>query len=355
MDTGRGYLRIRRLSAALGTALGTVSAALALAVIVGGCAMNRTLAPESYRVQRGDTLYAIGAEYGIDWHDLARWNRIARPYNLRVGQMLWLEPYPPINYANLPDKDRSSGESAAPAGRPGGTPTGRSGQPAANRSGPQQATSSAPPRDINPPTPTLRRTTERAPSRYDNLPAAGKPGRADNPASSTASSQRAPQASGSTAGTDSAGKAGDEGRIAQADKAASAAAAPKRAGGPSEDGWQWPATGSLIRQYNPDDGRQGIEIGGQLGAPVYAASSGTVVYNGSGLKGYGRLIIIKHDKHFLSAYGFNQRSLVTQGQIVAAGAHIADMGLGPANKPMLHFEIRRDGDPTNPVKVLPAH
>ena len=86
---------------------------------------------------------------------------------------------------------------------------------------------------------------------------------------------------------------------------------------------------------------------------MYAASSGTVVYNGSGLKGYGKLIIIKHDEHYLSAYGFNQRSLVSQGQAVAAGAHIADMGLGPENKPMLHFEVRRDGDPINPQSVLP--
>ena len=99
---------------------------------------------------------------------------------------------------------------------------------------------------------------------------------------------------------------------------------------------------------------QGIDIGGREGSPVYAASSGRVVYNGTGLKGYGQLIIIQHDEAYLSAYGFNRRTRVEQGQDVAAGAHIADMGRGPQNKPMLHFEIRKNGEPIDPESVLPA-
>jgi lipoprotein NlpD len=128
---------------------------------------------------------------------------------------------------------------------------------------------------------------------------------------------------------------------------------PVEAAGPETDGWHWPTTGKLLRSYNPSSRHQGIEIGGKKGAAVHAASSGKVVYNGSGLKGYGRLIIIKHNQHYLSAYGFLQQSLVKEGQTVQADAHIADMGLGPGNKPMLLFEIRRDGDPIDPQKVLP--
>ncbi|MDA3921443.1 MAG: peptidoglycan DD-metalloendopeptidase family protein [Salinisphaera sp.] len=347
MDTGRGnHRRIRRLSA--------VVTALLLALVLGGCSFHRMLAPESYRVQRGDTLFAIGAQFGINWHNLARWNHISPPYNLAVGQKLWLDPYPPIDYSSLPGNQPQRGQATGAANDEADrSSVAASGPPA-------QGKVDAPSRQINQPPPQMHRTIQRAPSRWDTAPAA-------TPQDSASKASQHPQpppdqttsaahTGSSTSGdSSSAQAAGDDARITQASKAAAAAAAPIHAGGPSEDGWQWPATGSLIRQYDPNDGRQGIEIGGQLGAPVYSASSGTVVYNGSGLKGYGKLIIIKHDAHYLSAYGFNQRSLVTQGQTVAAGAHIADMGLGPQNKPMLHFEIRHDGDPIDPVKVLPAH
>lgn len=117
--------------------------------------------------------------------------------------------------------------------------------------------------------------------------------------------------------------------------------------------WQWPAKGAVIHNYKQSRPRHGIDIGGKLGQPVVAASGGTVVYSGSGLKGYGNLIIIKHSPHYLSAYGFNQRLLAKEGDRVTAGQTIAEMGNGPGDVPMLHFEIRHNGKPVDPEKLLP--
>lgn len=118
--------------------------------------------------------------------------------------------------------------------------------------------------------------------------------------------------------------------------------------------WRWPAQGKVLRTYEQSAPRQGIDIGGKLGSPVDAAEAGRVVYSGSGLKGYGKLIIIKHDDRFLTAYSFNRRLLVTQGDQVKAGQKIAEMGKGPHNENMLHFELRQDGQPVDPLLLLPS-
>ncbi|MGH8481261.1 MAG: peptidoglycan DD-metalloendopeptidase family protein [Nevskiaceae bacterium] len=115
--------------------------------------------------------------------------------------------------------------------------------------------------------------------------------------------------------------------------------------------WRWPTAGTVAKPFN--DGGKGIDIGGALGQPVLAAGAGKVVYSGSALKGYGELIIIKHDDVHLSAYGYNRRRLVDEGAVVAAGQPIAELGLGPEQKPMLHFEIRRRGKPVDPAGYLP--
>ncbi len=118
--------------------------------------------------------------------------------------------------------------------------------------------------------------------------------------------------------------------------------------------WQWPVRGSILAQFDPNRGRKGIDIGGAEGVPIKAAAAGKVVYAGGALKGYGELVIIKHDEEFLSAYGHNQRLLVKEGAMVKAGEPIAQMGLGPQNRPLLHFEIRRLGKPVNPEQLLPG-
>ncbi len=102
------------------------------------------------------------------------------------------------------------------------------------------------------------------------------------------------------------------------------------------------------------DGNKGIDIAGKLGQAVVAAGPGKVVYSGSALKGYGEMVILKHDEQYLSAYGFNQRRLVKEGDVVAAGQPIAELGIGPEQKPELHFEIRDRGRPVDPSTLLPA-
>lgn len=118
--------------------------------------------------------------------------------------------------------------------------------------------------------------------------------------------------------------------------------------------WQWPTLGHLIQGYAPKKGAKGIDISGTLAQPVYAAASGSVVYSGDGLPGYGRLIIIKHSANYLSAYAYNQKLLVKEGQTVKAGQQIATLGESlEARRPALHFEIRYKGKPVNPTAYLP--
>lgn len=118
--------------------------------------------------------------------------------------------------------------------------------------------------------------------------------------------------------------------------------------------WQWPADGPLLSTFGTGGAQgRGIAIGGRLGSPVLAAASGQVVYRGSGLTGYGKLIIIKHNDRWLSAYAHNQTITVQEGQQVKAGAPIATMGASGTYRTQLHFEIRKDGKPVNPLSVLP--
>ena len=119
--------------------------------------------------------------------------------------------------------------------------------------------------------------------------------------------------------------------------------------------WRWPAEGSVIATYaEGDPTRQGIDIAGRAGQPVRSAGDGVVVYSGSGLVGYGELVIVKHDEQWLSAYGHNRARLVNEGQLVKAGQQIAEMGRSGASRDMLHFEIRHNGKPVNPQLYLPA-
>ncbi|WP_232522421.1 peptidoglycan DD-metalloendopeptidase family protein [Marinimicrobium alkaliphilum] len=118
--------------------------------------------------------------------------------------------------------------------------------------------------------------------------------------------------------------------------------------------WRWPSDGRVIGTFNSNAGlNRGIDIAGDLGQPVIAASSGQVVYAGSGLRGYGRLLIIKHNDTYLSAYAHNNRLLVEEGDVVEAGQRVAEMGSSGTDRVKLHFEIRRDGNPVNPMDYLP--
>jgi len=122
----------------------------------------------------------------------------------------------------------------------------------------------------------------------------------------------------------------------------------------SATGWAWPASGAIIGRFSSNGSlNKGIDIAGELGQPVLAASGGSVVYAGSGLRGYGELVIIKHSDTYVSAYGHNRRLLVREGQQVKVGQQIAEMGSTGTDRVKLHFEIRRQGKPVDPMQYLP--
>ena len=148
-------------------------------------------------------------------------------------------------------------------------------------------------------------------------------------------------------------------RSAASSRPRSAASPPRQssqpAAQPSPPRWSWPTDGRIEASFGSNDGiASGIGIAGREGQPVRAAAAGRVVYAGGGLMGYGQLVIIKHDETFLSAYGYNSELLVTQGQDVARGATIALMGQGPGRQARLHFEIRRNGVPVDPLLFVTA-
>jgi lipoprotein NlpD len=118
--------------------------------------------------------------------------------------------------------------------------------------------------------------------------------------------------------------------------------------------WRWPSSGALLLSFQGANGlSKGIDLAGKLGEPVMAAAAGQVVYAGSGLRGYGKLLIIKHSEMFLSAYAHNDNLLVKEGDLVKVGQRIADMGSTGTDRVKLHFEIRRDGTPVDPLSYLP--
>ena len=165
---------------------------------------------------------------------------------------------------------------------------------------------------------------------------AGEPG---SPASAPAASQSAGAASTAPASA--------------ATPAPSAAPAAAR-DGDEEVSWLWPAAGPLLAGFDESRNVKGLAIGGKAGDPVVAAADGRVVYAGSGLRGYGNLVIVKHNNTFLTAYAHNQTLLVREDQIVRRGQKIAEMGSSDADRVQLHFEIRRMGRPVDPARLLPA-
>ncbi|KGS02534.1 hypothetical protein WS72_27345 [Burkholderia savannae] len=155
--------------------------------------------------------------------------------------------------------------------------------------------------------------------------------------------------------TPAAGAADAKGAVARQSQQSqqprqSAASAASDAAAPS---FAWPVRGPILK--NPDDAKHpGINIGGAAGEPVKAAADGVVAYAGDSLRGYGSFVIVKHDDVYLSAYAHNRKLMVKEGDKVAKGQTIAEMGDSDADRVMLHFEIRRKGVPVNPLTYLPA-
>lgn len=256
----------------------------------------------AYRVRKGDSLYTIGFRFGLDWREIARINSISTPYTIYPDQVLKLVTSASSSTAGQPSTMASGVQTvAAPASR--------------------SATTRALDAPASPDAPV------------DPAPAA------ELPATSAQVAGAAPplaSGAGNSAGTQA--------------PAGGTYSAP--AGDPKR--WLWPSEGRLLSAFKAGDPlRKGIDIAGRLGQDVVASAAGQVVYSGSGLLGYGELIIIKHSDRMLSAYAHNQRRLVSEGQQVIAGSKIAEMGTNDRNQVVLHFEIRVNGTPQDPLKFLP--
>lgn len=148
-------------------------------------------------------------------------------------------------------------------------------------------------------------------------------------------------------------------QAARPEASASAPAASVPAPGPAAANddvteWLWPAAGAVVASFDESRGVKGLAIAGKAGDPILAAADGRVVYAGSGLRGYGNLVIVKHNNTFLTAYAHNQTLLVKEDQAVRRGQKIAEMGSTDADRVKLHFEIRRQGRPVDPARLLPA-
>jgi lipoprotein NlpD len=258
-----------------------------------------------HTVQRGDTLYAIAFANGLDHREIAIWNRLESPDLILAGQVLRLTP-PPGGVEIKPLDDEP-----APSARP-------LAEPIALRE-PQAIL-----------LPYSEANWAQASNARAQVAAASVPTAAPASASASASAPASASASAS----------------------ASAPVAVAPAPGVTPDGWLWPADGTLAGRFGAAGGK-GIDIAGERNAPVKAVAPGKVVYSGSGLRGYGRLLIVKHAGEYLSAYAHNETILVKEGDTVTAGQKIALMGDSDAEQVKLHFEIRRYGKPLDPLNYLP--
>jgi lipoprotein NlpD len=252
-------------------------------------------------VQPKDTLYSISFRYGKDYREVARWNHLEEPYRVSVGQHIRVMP--PRAEAFAPRRPAPAAAAAAPAA------------PAASAA----SAPAAPPGSVE-----VYGLNEASPA----APVALAPGDKETPA--------AIPAPGATTGANTA---------------------PAPAASAGGLAWQWPTARIPSRSaVTRGAANKGIDIPGTRGDPVRSAAAGRVVYSGSGIPHYGNLLIIKHDDHFLSAYAYNDRLLVGEGDAVTAGQAIAEMGDSGtgASGVSLHFEIRRDGVPVDPLKYLPG-
>ncbi|QDE40202.1 LysM peptidoglycan-binding domain-containing protein [Luteibacter pinisoli] len=276
----------------------------------------------SYHVVKGDTLYSIAFRNKVDFRDLAKWNNVDSSYTIWPGQELRLSPPGPAPAPTPPATHAAPVVAAVPppAAHPSTPPPPPTGAPQPGF----QAVSDA---DVAP-----------APATTTNTPVvvAGKP------AESVVPPPAPPAAAPATTPPPVENPPASTPIVTSG--------ATRNAGGIS---WRWPADGSLIKRFASGDAIPGIEIAGKSGDPVRAAADGVVVYSGNGLVGYGELVIIKHSDSFLSAYGHNRKRLVKEGEKVKGGQAVAEMGSSGATRDELQFQIRRDGNPVDPLQYLP--
>ena len=291
---------------------------VALVFLLGGCA-SKTPAPvvergqpttasatagrDTYVVKSGDTLISIAREHGMDMRELVAMNNIDNPNRISVGRVLRVRS--------------PAAETAASSGVAVAAPV----------------TSEA----------VVARPIDGMPQSSSVVSAADELKREPKVGKIVYSDQALAQAqnNGSVKATEPAVVV-ESTKDVRPETAAS-----------DDIVWSWPAAGKVIAPFS-EGGNKGIDIAGKAGDPVFAAGDGKVIHRGSGLRGYGELVIIKHNATYLSAYAHNQRILVEEGQTVSKGQKIAEMGSTDADRVKLHFEIRKQhGKPVDPLKYLP--
>jgi len=289
-----------------------------------------------YVVKKGDTLHAIALDHGVDYRELAAWNSLENINRITVGQRLRVSA-PGVAPMAAPVAAATSGVAETRPITSGGPVVAR----------PLDGTAAG----AVPPAPTFTPGSET----LKRSPKGGKlPYSAENLARLKAQTV-APDplvAAPAVPAVSAAPAARPETPVAPPSAVVSPTPAPA-----GDIDWAWPATGKLLAGFSEggagQEANKGIDIAGRLGDPVLAAAPGKVVYVGSGLRGYGNLVIVRHNALFLSAYAHNSRILVKEGQTVTRGQKIAELGNSDADQPKLHFEIRQQGKPVDPLKFLP--
>jgi len=272
----------------------------------------------TYTVKRGDTLYQIALDHGLDYKDLAAWNSLENPNKILVGQVLRVT-------APGDNSTAATGVTTAPL----------KSQPAVTEAKPGAGAAVVPP----PASPAARNADN-----YKSSPKAVKEPYSEQAMRDVARSAQAPPEVVASAAPATAAKP-DAPRVA-----------PPATETEDDDklDWVWPAKGKVVVGFSETANLKGIDIAGAAGDPVIASAAGKVVYVGNGLRGYGKLVIVKHNKTWLTAYAHNREILVKEGQQVTKGQRIAEMGNTDADSVKLHFEIRRLGKPVDPARYLPA-
>jgi len=292
-------------------------------------------------VKRGDTLAAIALEFGLDYREVAGWNGIDNPDRILVGQVLRLAP--PGETRAGATVDAATGVTTAPL---------KSAPPVVeSRPAVAAGVAAAPP---GPPrnTDTLKVSPKALKEPYSEAMAREMAKAPVEPVViAKAEPSRAPTAA--TPATVAPAAVPPAAPAAAPAAPSAAPSGPTSADADDDIDWVWPAKGKLVTGFSDTANLKGIDIAGQAGAPVIASAGGKVVYAGAGLRGYGKLVIIKHNNKFLSAYAHNREILVKEGQQVTRGQKIAEMGSTDADQTKLHFEIRRLGKPMDPLKYLP--
>lgn len=298
-------------------------------------------ASDTYTTKAGDTLYSVAWKENLDYRALAIWNGLSPEASLRAGQQLRL--IPPV----VEGEPRPVGDDLGPIGDIHALQQGKAGVQTYPSSAAQTAQSQ----------PSSGAQTFGVQDHQGAAPIEEPGKKVAAQTSQQTSQQLAQQASQQPKTQPSQQKIAatpdnSKGQLlAKANQlqTSQALAAPP----PGALRWQRPTVGSLARSYAPNDmTRKGVHISGREGQAIKAAEAGKVVYSGTGLVGYGNLVIVKHNNNYLSAYGNNRKNLVKEGEMVTVGQQIAEMGRSDKGDALLHFEIRYQGKPINPASVL---